>query len=415
LQSALLKHGKEQASFSALPLVSIVMFVRNRAHLVRRAIDSVLSQEYPRLQFIIQDCASTDGTVDQVLSYGPRIELVSEPDKGTNDGFWRGLRRVRGDIIGICLSDEEMAPGSIERAVLEMARAPEAGAVTGDAYVCDLHGNTLGFHTGKDFNLLAYLLGDYCPHFATSFFRREALQDIGFFSRRWKEGDLDTVEFELWCRLGIDHRIKYVPHLFARWTVHEHQASQNIRRISDELASRTMIIDRYLFGVGKFFGSDAELRNAIIRRQHEILIYHLMAHGQREDALKIENRLRDTLGRSAGDRSFARAKRLPPSPNVFTAQESNYRARQAHELAMRYCSRGQVDEALQAWKFAADLNDELERRNRRSDAGSGCACLSHRYGSRLGARPGRMGAQARASGARPSPRAVQRPGKQRAA
>jgi len=341
-----------------LPLVSIIMFARNRAHLVRRAIESVLGQDYPRLQFVIQDGASTDGTVEQVQSYGSRIELVSEPDRGTNDGFWRGLRRARGDIIGTCLSDEEMAPGSIERAVLEMAQAPEAGAITGDAYVCDLHGNTVGFYTGKDFSLLAYLLGDYCPHFAASFFRRQALKDIGFLDRRWKEGDLDTVEFELWCRLGTDHRIKYVPHLFARWTVHEQQASQNIRRIVDELASRTMILDRHLFGEGNFFGSNPELRNAIVKRQHEILIYHLMAHGQREDAVKIENRLRDTLGRAAVGKSFTRAKPLPPSPNVFTAPELQYRARQAHEMAMRYRDRGQVDEALQAWKFAADLNDE---------------------------------------------------------
>ena len=347
-----------QGSHDTLPLVSIVMFVRNRANLVRRAIESVLVQDYPRLQFVIQDCASTDGTVEQVQSYGSRVELVSEPDRGTNDGFWRGLRRVRGDIIGTCLSDEEMAPGSIERAVLEMAQAPEAGAITGDAYVCDLHGNTVALHTGKDFNLLAYLLGDYCPHFATSFFRRQALQDIGFFDRRWKEGDLDTVEFELWCRLGIDHRIKYVPHLFARWTVHEQQASQNIRRIVDELASRTMILDRHLFGAGNFFGSNRELRNTILKRQHEILIYHLMAHGQREDAKKIEHRLREMLGDAAVGRSFIRAKSLPASPNVFTTQEAQYRARQVHEMAMRYRDRGQVDEALQAWKLASDLNDE---------------------------------------------------------
>ncbi len=358
MQPRLLTHGSGSSARDALPLVSIVMFVRNREHLVRRAIDSVLGQDYPCLQFVIQDGASTDGTVEQIQSYGSRIELVSEPDRGTNDGFWRGLRRARGEIIGTCLSDEEMAPGSIERAVLEMARAPEAGAITGDAYVCDLHGNTVGFYTGKDFSLLAYLLGDYCPHFAASFFRRRALSDIGFFERRWKEGDLDTVEFELWCRLGIEHRIKYVPHLFARWTVHEQQASQNIRRIIDELASRTMILDRHLFGDGNFFGSNPELRNAIVKRQHEILIYHLLAHGQRDDALKIEDRLRETLGGAALGRSLITAKSLPPSPNVFGARELHYRARQAHEMAMRYRDRGQVDEALQAWKSASELKDE---------------------------------------------------------
>jgi predicted O-linked N-acetylglucosamine transferase (SPINDLY family)/glycosyltransferase involved in cell wall biosynthesis len=346
------------ASDHDLPLVSIVMFVRNRVDMVGRAIDSVLGQGYPRLQFVIQDCASTDGTVDVIRSYGARIELVSEPDRGTNDGFWRGLKRVKGDIIGSCLSDEEMAPKSIERAVVELANAPEAGAITGDAFICDLHGNTIGFHTGKEFNLLSYLLGDYCPHFATSFFRRRSLEDIGFFANRWKDGDLDTVEFELWCRLGIAHRVKYVQHLFARWTVHEQQMSQNINRIMGELASRTMIFDRYLFGQGNFFGEDRRLRDYIIKRQHDIVIYHLLAHGQREDAIKLEALLRDALGSGAITKSMTESTVLPPSPNEFTEEEKQYRAQLAHQVAMCYRDRGQVDEALQLWKGAAALNDE---------------------------------------------------------
>lgn len=340
------------------PLVSIVMFVRNRADMIGRAIDSVLSQDYPRLQFVIQDGASTDGTVDVIRSYGTRIDLVSEPDRGTNDGFWRALKRVKGDIIGSCLSDEEMAPASIGRAVHEMAAAPEAGAITGDAFVWDVHGNTLGFHIGKGFNILSYLLGDYCPHFATSFFRRQSLDRIGFYENRWKDGDLDTVEFELWCRLGIDHRIKYVPHLFARWTVHEAQMSQNIKRITDELASRTMIIDRHLFGPGKFFGDDRRLRNYIIKRQHEIVIYHLLAHKQRQDAVTVENLLRQALGPEATGRRMTELAALPPSPNEFTDEEKQYRAQMAHQLAMCYRDRGQVDEALQAWKGANPLDDE---------------------------------------------------------
>src|SRR5689334_9761301 len=190
---ALKERATTGTSSLSLPTVSIVMFVRNRANLIRKAIDSVLNQQYPNLQFVIQDGASTDGTVDIIRSYGSRVELASEPDRGTNDGFWRGLKRVRGDIIGTCLSDEEMAPGSIERAVRELAKTPQIGAITGDAYVWDMYGNTVGFHVGQPFDLLAYLMGTYCPHFSASFFRSRALHDVGFFDGRWKDGDLDTV------------------------------------------------------------------------------------------------------------------------------------------------------------------------------------------------------------------------------
>lgn len=341
-----------------LPSVSIVMFVRNRVDLIGKAIDSVLNQRYPNLQFVIQDGASDDGTVEVIRSYGSRVSLVSEPDAGTNDGFWRGLKRARADIIGTCLSDEEMAPGSIERAVHELARAPHVGAITGDAYVWDVHGNTLDFHVGRPFDLLAYLLGDYCPHFSASFFRRQALEDIGFFDHRWKSGVLDTVEFELWCRLGTDHLIKYVPHRFHRWTVHEQQMSQNIDRIIGELASRTMIIDDRLFGPHKFFGENKPLRDYIVKRQHHIVVFHLLSHGQRADAIRIEELLEASGLSTKGERLSNKAS-LPASPNEFTLEESQYRARSAHAVAMIYRDRGQVDEALSVWKDAAPLGDEI--------------------------------------------------------
>lgn len=358
LDKAARTRSSRLADIDEPPLVSIVMFVRNRVDLVTKAIDSVFAQNYPRLQFVIQDCASTDGTVEAIQAYGDRIELVSEPDRSTNDGFWRALKRVKGDIIGTVLSDEEMVPGSIERAVIELQNAPEAGAITGDAYVCDLNGNTVGFHTGQRFDLLSYLLGDYCPHFATSFFRRKALDDIGFFSNRWKDGDLDTVEFELWCRLGVAHRVKYIPHLFARWSVHGGQMSQNLGRILDELDSRTMIFDRYLFGKDNFFGENRALRDYIIKRQHDIVIFHLLCHSQKQDAIKVEDRLEKALGKEKMGQRMSVLDPLITSPNAFTPEDLAYRARLAHEVAQIYRDRGQIDEALEAWTGAASLQDE---------------------------------------------------------
>ena len=87
------------------PLVSIVMFCRNGAKSIERSIDSVLGQSYPNIEFIIQDSASTDGTLEILKSYGDRLNVVSEPDAGTNDGFWRALLRCRGSLSGrACLT-----------------------------------------------------------------------------------------------------------------------------------------------------------------------------------------------------------------------------------------------------------------------------------------------------------------------
>ena len=207
-----------------LPLVSIFMFVRNGAVSVRRAIESVRAQTYPNIEFVVQDGASTDGTLDILRSYEGRIDIVSEPDSGPNEGLWRSLNRCNGEFIGSCLADEELLPDAVERAVAVMRKHPDVGAITGDAIITDLAGTTTGFWKSGPFNLVDYLLCDYCPYFVSSFFRRQTLLDAGLKSEAW---GTKCVEFELWCRLANRSRIEYVPVTFAKYASHANQSSNN--------------------------------------------------------------------------------------------------------------------------------------------------------------------------------------------
>lgn len=279
------------------PLVSIVLFVRNRTATIRRAIESVLNQDYPNIQLVVQDGASTDGTLEILKSYGSKIDLVSESDSGVHDGFWRALQRVKGEVIGTCLSDEQLTPGAIKRGVDELLAAPEVAAITGDAYMSDYSGHVFSTWTGQDFDFLAYLIGDYCPHFSATFFRRSALQEVGLFDSPWREGRKEPVEFEIWCRLGTERSVKYVPHFFYKYGFDPGQLSHSIPRIVEELDRRTSIIDSYLFGKHNFFGENEALRNFIIQRQHEILVHHLKSNNDPGGAIKIELRMHEVLKR----------------------------------------------------------------------------------------------------------------------
>ena len=281
----------------AIPLVSIVLFVRNRVATVRNAIESVLGQDYPNVELVVQDGASTDGTLEVLRSYGSRIDLLSEPDAGVHDGFWRALQRVKGQIIGTCLSDEQLTPGAISRAVSELRAAPETGAITGDAYFSDYSGNIFQTWTGQDFDFLAYLVGDYCPHFSASFFRRSALEEAGLFESVWREGRKEPVEFEIWCRLGTQRGVKYVPHFFYKFGTDPGQLSHDMPRIVEELDRRVVLMDAYLFGKDNFFGENREMREFIIQRQHEILVNHLRWNNKPDGALAIELRMYAVLGR----------------------------------------------------------------------------------------------------------------------
>ena len=81
------------------PLVSIVTPSFNSARYIERAIESVLSQDYPRIEYIVMDGASTDDTVAILDRYGSRLRYVSTPDKGASDAINKGFARSQGSIL----------------------------------------------------------------------------------------------------------------------------------------------------------------------------------------------------------------------------------------------------------------------------------------------------------------------------
>ena len=88
----------------------------NSAATIGRTITSVLSQNYPNLEYIIVDGASTDNTLDRVRSYGDRItHVLSEPDHGISEAFNKGIRMATGDVIGIINSDDYLLAGALQK------------------------------------------------------------------------------------------------------------------------------------------------------------------------------------------------------------------------------------------------------------------------------------------------------------
>jgi glycosyltransferase involved in cell wall biosynthesis len=104
------------------PLFSIVTIVRNGVTTFERAMLSVLSQEYPKIEYIVVDGGSTDGTLEIIRSRDDRIAIwVSETDAGISDAFNKGVAFALGDIVGILNSDDWYEPGAISAAVHALA------------------------------------------------------------------------------------------------------------------------------------------------------------------------------------------------------------------------------------------------------------------------------------------------------
>jgi len=258
------------------PLVSIFSFCKNRASTIRRSIDSVLNQSYRNIEFVVQDGASTDGTVEILKSYNdPRIKIVSAPDTGPAEAFWKAMNRCEGELIGTCLSDDELLPGAIEKAVELFRQHPDAGAITCDGWVTDETGKIIGEFNAGEFNLVDYLFGKYCPFWPGSFFRRQALIDVGLKSRDW---NIECLEFETWCRLGTRHVVKYMPVRLSKYAVHSSQLSNTRQYYQEHFDNRAKVI-REMFSASGFFGEDPIKLNGCLYSQLYLLYNHVRTYG----------------------------------------------------------------------------------------------------------------------------------------
>jgi glycosyltransferase involved in cell wall biosynthesis len=107
------------------PLVSVVTVCRNSANSIARTFESVLHQSYRRIEYLVIDGASTDGTLEVIRKYEPkfrgRMRWISEKDKGIYDAMNKGIGLATGRIIGLINSDDWYEPEAV-RAVAEAYR-----------------------------------------------------------------------------------------------------------------------------------------------------------------------------------------------------------------------------------------------------------------------------------------------------
>ena len=123
------------------PLLSIITICLNSRSTIERAIESVVGQKQARVEYIIVDGGSTDGTQDVVRKYGSIVDIfISEPDQGISDGFNKGIALARGEVICLLNADDSLLPGSIQK-VLDFFRNNHNGQV--------LHGDLLLYRDNK--------------------------------------------------------------------------------------------------------------------------------------------------------------------------------------------------------------------------------------------------------------------------
>jgi glycosyltransferase involved in cell wall biosynthesis len=97
------------------PLVSVVIPAYNRAHTLRRAVDSVLNQTYNNIEVIIVDDGSIDNTHETLRLYGDKIRWWSQKNAGPSRARNSGIREAKGDYVAFLDSDDAWAPTKLEK------------------------------------------------------------------------------------------------------------------------------------------------------------------------------------------------------------------------------------------------------------------------------------------------------------
>ncbi|MBU3553987.1 glycosyltransferase [Polynucleobacter sp. UB-Piko-W3] len=187
--------------------VSIITVVRNGASTISRSIESVLSQDYPSVEYIVVDGASTDCTLSIINSYGSRINVViSEPDDGIYDAMNKGIMRATGEIIGILNADDSYSSCHVLSEVAALFQIRDIDALYADLeyFSAERPNHVYRLYRSKYFSPNRLQFG-LMPAHPTLFLRRSVYENYGLFSSAYKiAGD-----FEFVARIFKNDVLKY--------------------------------------------------------------------------------------------------------------------------------------------------------------------------------------------------------------
>jgi glycosyltransferase involved in cell wall biosynthesis len=199
------------------PLVSILTPSYNQARFLEQTIQSVLSQDYPHMEYLIVDGGSTDGSLEIIQRYADRLAWwVSEPDQGQTDAINKGFAHARGEIYAWLNSDDTYLPGAISAAVSSLQSHPQAALVYAGANLVDEAGHIIGHFPARQTNLNMLLRGSVHIPQQAAFFRAKAWQLAAPLDPSFHF----AMDYDLWVRLAKMAPLVYTPGLWANFRLH---------------------------------------------------------------------------------------------------------------------------------------------------------------------------------------------------
>jgi len=247
------------------PTVSVVIPTYNRAHLLGRAIQSVLNQTYQDFELIVVDDGSSDNTEEVVTNFAdPRINyLRHEQNRGAATARNTAIKTARGEYIAFLDSDDEWLPEKLDKQMKVFRNVPSrVGVVYTDLWTISEDGQRKYWHSSRvmpeDGIIYEHLIGDRLTGISmpSIVLRRECFTRVGMFDEEFPR----LIDRDLFIRLS---RHYYFYHI-AEALVNYYQTG---KRISSD--DRLLIKAQKLL-LEKYYDDIAKNRKSLARRQYVI-------------------------------------------------------------------------------------------------------------------------------------------------
>lgn len=186
------------------PRISVVTVAYNAEATIRRTVESVLSQSYSNIDYLVVDGGSTDGTLDILESYRSRLRYFSEPDYGIYDAMNKGVARAVGSWIHLLNADDwYVDSNALARAVPHL---DETRTTYFDMLRVFPDGRTL--LQGRSVKRWMLYISAFLPHPALIVSRKQ-YEEIGIFDTTLRI----AADHDLILRLTRRYPINHVPSL----------------------------------------------------------------------------------------------------------------------------------------------------------------------------------------------------------
>ncbi len=172
--------------------VTIITITYNSAKTLQRALESVQSQNYPDIEHVIVDGASTDGTREIIESYAAsnsKVRWVSEKDDGIYNALNKGIKIATGDVIGFLHSDDILYSADSIGHIVDGFESSNADVIYGDLQYC--RGNKVVRYWKSNPFRPSWLKYGWMPPHPTMYVRKEVYAKTG--------------EYDEWFRISSDY------------------------------------------------------------------------------------------------------------------------------------------------------------------------------------------------------------------